>query len=158
METPEIPANPVLSPGFDKARRLSRALVVLLTIGLVLGALGVIGFTVYLASPDLQAFIAEKVRRPIPHIGWGKSAAHAAFAVPGLIALFYARRLFARFAEGDVFSFNTIAVMRTAALWTTIAGVVPPRPLTLVVGLAAYIAAYVMAEARRLADDSAGIV
>jgi hypothetical protein len=72
--------------------------------------------------------------------------------------MLYARRLFARFAAGDVFTAATIGVMRTAALWLTIAGFIPFQPLTLIVGVATYVAAYVMVEACRLADDSASIV
>jgi hypothetical protein len=158
-ETPEIPANPALSPGFDKARRLSRILVVLLTIGFVLGVFGIVCFTVYMAySPELQAFIARHSDHSLPHISWGKYVLVLVSAVPCFLGLFYARRLFARFAEGDVFSASTIELMRTAALWIVVAGVIPPRPLTFVVGIAAYVAAYVMAEAARLADDSASIV
>jgi hypothetical protein len=157
-EAPEVPANPVLSPGFDKARRLSRILVVLLTIGFVLMVVALVCFTVYMASPDLQALFAQHAKKPIPDLGWGKYVFILISAIPCFLALFYARRLFARFAEGDVFSAGTIALMRTSALWIVVAGVIPPRPLTLVVGIAAYVAAYVMAEAARLADDSASIV
>jgi hypothetical protein len=157
-ESPEIPANPVLSPGFDKARRLSRILVVLLTIGFWLGIVAVVAFTIYMASPDLAASLARHTHHDIPNIGWGKYVLILISAIPCFFALFYARRLFSRFAGRDVFSIETIDVMRTAAMWTTIAGILPPRPLTLVMGLATYVAAYVMMEARRLADDSASIV
>ncbi len=157
-ETPEIPANPALSPGFDKARRLSKILVFVLGLGIVFIIIAMIGVAIYGASPDLQALIAEHSRRTIPPFSWGKYALLFLAAVPCLLALLYARRLFARFAEGDVFSLGTIALMRTAALWIVLAGVMPPDPFTLVIGMAAYVAAYVMAEARRLADDSASIV
>jgi hypothetical protein len=157
-ESPEIPANPVLSPGFDRARKLSRILVVLLGLGFVSIILAIIGVAIYGASPELQALIAEHSRRTIPRFTWGKYALLVLHAIPCLLALLYARRLFARFAEGDVFSLGTIALMRTAALWIVLAGVLPPDPLTIVIGMATYVAAYVMAEARRLADDSASIV
>lgn len=157
-ESPEIPANPQLSPGFDRARKLSRILVVLLTIGFWLGVLFLVCFTIYMASPDLQAFIASHTKHDIKHVGWGTYVFALISSVPVFLALKYARQLFVRFAEGDVFSLPTIELMRTAAMWITISGVLPPRPLTFVVGIATYVAAYVMMEARRIADDSASIV
>ena len=157
-ESPEIPANPQLSQGFDKARRLSRILSVMLTIGFVLIVVAMVCFTVYMASPDLQGFIAEISRKPIPPVGWGKYGLVLLHAVPSLLALFYAKRLFARFAEGEVFSLATIDVMRRAALWIVVSGLIPPQASTLVVGMATYVAAYVMTEARRLADENASIV
>lgn len=157
-ESPEIPADPQLSPGFDRARRLSRILVFILGLGFVAILLAMIGVAIYGASPDLQALIAEHSRKAIPRFTWGKYALLLLHAAPCLVALLYARRLFARFAEGDVFSLGTIALMRTAALWIVLAGVMPPDPLTLVIGMATYVAAYVMAEARRLADENASIV
>jgi hypothetical protein len=157
-ESPEIPANPQLSPGFDKARRLSKILVFLLSAGFVLGVIAIVCFTVYMASPDLQDFIARISKHPIKKVGWATYVFAVIASVPVFLALFNARRLFQRFADGDVFSAETIGLIRTAALWITIAGIIPPRPLTLVIGIATYVAAYVFAEARRLADDSASIV
>lgn len=157
-ESPEIPTNPVLSPGFARAQRLSRILVVVLTIGIGLAILGFIAFTVYMASPDLRAVIAEHSRRPIPPVSWGKYIFHVLSGIPFLIAIGFARKLFARFAAGEVFTASTIGIMRSAALWLTVAGFLPLQPLTLIVGIATYVAAYVMAEACRIADDAAGIV
>lgn len=157
-ETPEDLANPVLSPGFDRARLLSRILVVLLTIGLVIGVIAIVGYTAYLILPELQTFVAKHSRHPVPRLSGGKYLLHLVSFAAGFLAILSARRLFARFAAGDVFSAGTIAQMRAAAMWVTIAGVLPPRPLTLIVGMAVYVAAYVMVEARRLADEAAGIV
>jgi hypothetical protein len=157
-ESPEIPANPQLSPGFDRARKLSRLLVALLTIGFVLGIIAIVCFTIYMASPDLREVIARISKHPPKDVGWATYIFALVSSVPVFLALKYARRLFARFAEGDVFSASTITLMRTSAMWIVVAGVIPPRPLTLVVGIATYVAAYVMAEAARIADDSASIV
>lgn len=157
-ETPEIPANPVLSPAFDRARKLSRILAVVLGLGIVLMAVALVGFTIYMLSPDLQAFIAEHSRKPFRAVGWGKYALVLIAAVPCFLALRYARRLFQRFAEGDVFSAATIGLMRTVALWITVTGFIPPQPLILIIGMATYVAGYVMAEARRIADENASIV
>ena len=156
-ESPGTPApNPPLSPGFDRARRLSQALVIGLTVCLVLGVVGLVAFGIFMISPELQAIIARHTTYRLP--GWGKYAFALVAAVPYGFALIYARKLFARFAAGEVFTAATIGIMRTAALWLTISGFLPFQPLTLVAGVATYIAAYVMVEACRLADDSAGIV
>jgi hypothetical protein len=155
-QTPETTPVPTLSPGFDRARRLSRALVVALTICLVLGVIGLIAFTVYMVSPDLQEMIARHTTHRVP--GKGKYFFALIAAVPYGLALIYARKLFARFAAGEVFTAETIGILRTAAMWLTISGFLPFQPLTLIAGVATYVAAYVMVEACRLADDSASIV
>lgn len=155
-ETPEATPIPALSPGFDRARRLSRALVIALTVCLVLGVVGLIGFTVYMVSPDLQEMIARHTSHRLP--GKHKYFFALIAAVPYGLALIYARKLFARFAAGEVFTAQTIGILRTAALWLTVSGFLPFQPLTLIAGVATYVAAYVMVEACRLADDSASIV
>lgn len=155
-ETPETAPIPALSPGFDRARRLSRALVLALTVCLVLGVIGLIAFTVYMLSPDLQEMIARHTTHRLP--GKGKYVFALAAAVPYGLALIYARRLFSRFAAGEVFTAETIGILRTAAMWLTISGFLPFQPLTLIASVATYVAAYVMVEACRLADDSASIV
>lgn len=156
-ESPEIPAAPALSPAFDRARRLSKILVFALTACLVLGAIGLLVFTAYILSPDLQAFITERFHK-VPRMGGHKYVFALVAAVPYGLALIYARKLFARFAAGEVFTAGTIGVMRTAALWLTVSGFIPFQPLTLIAGIATYVAAYVMEEACRIADDSASIV
>lgn len=156
-ESPEIPAAPALSPRFDRARRLSKILVFALTACLVLGVIALLVFTAYMLSPDLQAFITERFHR-VPPIRGHKYAFALVAAVPYGLALIYARKLFARFAAGEVFTPATIGIMRTAALWLTVSGFIPFQPLTLIAGIATYVAAYVMEEACRIADDSASIV
>lgn len=156
-KSPEIPAAPALSPRFDRARRLSKILVFALTACLVLGVIALLGLTAYMLSPELQAFITERFHR-IPHIRGHKYVFALVAAVPYGLALIYARKLFARFADGEVFTPATIGIMRTAALWLTVSGFIPFQPLTLIAGIATYVAAYVMEEACRIADDSASIV
>lgn len=153
---PDTTPVPTLSPGFDRARRLSRALVVALTICIALGIVGLVAFTIYMISPDLQELAARHTTHRLP--GKGKYAFALIAAIPYGLALLYARKLFARFAAGEVFTEKTIGILRTAALWLTISGFLPFQPLTLIAGVATYVAAYVMVEACRLADDSASIV
>ena len=156
-ESPEIPAAPTLSPRFDRARRLSKILVFALTACLVLGVVGLLAFTGYMLSPGLQAFVTERFHK-IPPVSSHKYLFALVAAVPYGLALIFARKLFARFAAGDVFTPATIGIMRTAALWLTVSGFIPFQPLTLIAGIATYVAAYVMEEACRIADDSASIV
>ena len=154
-ESPEIPAAPALSPRFDRARRLSKILVFALTA--CLGVVALLAFTGYMLSPDLQTFVAERFHK-IPPIHHHKYFFALVAAVPYGLALIFARKLFARFAAGEVFTPATIGIMRTAALWLTGSGFIPFQPLTLLAGIATYVAAYVMEEACRIADDSASIV
>lgn len=156
-ESSEIPAAPTLSPRFDKARRLSKILVFALTACLLLGVVGLLAFTAYMLSPDLQTFVTERFHK-IPAIHHHKYFFALVAAVPYGLALIFARKLFARFAAGEVFTPATIGIMRTAALWLTVSGFIPFQPLTLIAGIATYVAAYVMEEACRIADDSASIV
>ena len=152
-------ASPQLSPEFDRARKLSRILEILLTIafwgGVVAGPLGALwvlnGVGEHHWLPHIPPFHNE-FPKPVAAV------LVILVLIPSLGALFFARRVFAQFAKGEVFAAETIAHMRTAALWVTIAGIVPPRAIVLVVGIAGYVATYVMAEARRIADDNAGIV
>ncbi len=157
-DTPAVAASLALSPGFDRARRLSRILVVLLTVGFWLGIAMLMGFTAFVLSPDLQDLVARHIKHPVRGFTGGHGLFLVLHAVSALIATFYARRLFVRFADGDVFTPGTIGLIRQVALWIVIAGVLPPSPFVLIVGLATYIAGYVMAEAARIADDSASIV
>jgi hypothetical protein len=96
--------------------------------------------------------------------------------LPGLFLLVHARRLFSGFAHGDVFTAGAIAHVRALGLWLVIsafATLVAKLGLaaasgqhldaglkidTLVFGIATFVAAHVMAEARRIADENASIL
>ena len=107
------------------------------------------------------------------------AAALAAVTVPTLFILHHAQRVFRHFKHGEVFTTAPIEHIRQTGLWLMISlganfvgqilidlAVRPPQeavdldadPLFLLFGLGVYVAAYVMAEARRIADDNAGIV
>jgi len=96
---------------------------------------------------------------------------------PAAVALRFGHRVFRHFARGEVFSSDTIANMRAVSLWTVgvafttsvdqfifnVSTGLGPHGLSpnlglLFFGLCTYIAAYVMSEARRIADDNASIV
>jgi hypothetical protein len=109
----------------------------------------------------------------------GALAAIVLSVAPSLLALHYAIRAFADFAKGKVFVPSTIAYLRAIGLWLIVAGFasglsqalfnlfasVRPaahdldfRPVLIVFGIGISVAAYVMAEAHRIADDNAAIV
>jgi hypothetical protein len=96
---------------------------------------------------------------------------------PAAVALRFGHRVLLHLAKGEVFSTDTIASMRTVSLWMVgvafatsvdkfvfnVSTGLGPHGLTanlslLFFGLCAYVAAYVMSEARRIADDNASIV
>jgi len=155
--------SPQLSPEFDRARKLSRILAVVLTISFWIGIAVAICTAAVGFVPGAETWLQHHLShfRSYGHHDVPLSVAVLLFLaamIPSLFALHHARRVFLHFAKGEVFAAATIADMRTAALWVTIAGIVPPRAIVLMVGVAGYVAAYVMAEARRIADDNAGIV
>jgi hypothetical protein len=160
-ETAALPANPLLSPDFDKARRLSRILSTVLTIGFWLGVVFLVCLAIYAMWVLVDSSASTYLRHPKIPSG-GKAAGAMAIVlvafVPCLFALHYARRVFTGFSAGEVFTAGTITAMRATALWLVIAGLIPPRPLVLIIGVAAFVAAYVIAEARRISDDNASIV
>lgn len=164
-ETMSTSPAPLLSPGFDKAKRLSRILAVLFAVGFWVTLLFVVCVSLIAMWPEgfeqLKSAIKSVAPRPVDFPvakRWAATGIVCAAMIPILGVFESARRVFGRFADGDVFSLKTIDGMRTTAIWLIIAGIVPPRPLLLIVGIAAFVAAYVMAEATRLADDSASIV
>lgn len=181
-----ITASPALSPEFNKARRLSRGMTVVLGIGFWVTVVWLVVLPVLLIWPAAGGWgaVGESDLIVAPaSLSFGARAG-AIFAIflgsaPSLLILHQAGRLFANFAKGDVFVPSTIAHMRSAGLWLMVsgfasgveqvlfnlfAGVSPAghnhelKPVLLVFGVAVYIAAYVMAEAQRVADDNAAIV
>ena len=96
---------------------------------------------------------------------------------PTLLILLHGRRLFAGFARGEIFTDDAIAHLKSLGFWLivsvvlgvfvqifffAIAQIRDPdfdlNPLSLLYGAMLYVAAYIMAEARRIAADHAEIV
>lgn len=179
-----IAAGPQLSPGFDNARRVSRVLAYLLALGFRVTLVWQIAMAALLVWPTAGSLVQGATVIPAAHLSSGARAA-AIIAillgtVPSLVVLQHARRVFAPFANGEVFGSPAITHIRLAGFWLivcafasaagqvlfTIVATTKPafaaaldfRPLLLVFGIATYAAAYVMAEARRIADDNASIV
>ncbi len=174
-------ASPALSPEFDKAKRLSRGMTFLLGLGFWVTAGWLAALPVLLIWPSAGGLAGLAVAPASLSFGPRAGALFAVFlgSAPSLLVLYQARRVFANFAKGEVFVPSTIAHIRSAGLWLMVsafasgveqilfnlfAGVRPLahdldlKPVLLVFGIAVYIAAYVMAEAQRVADDNAAIV
>jgi Protein of unknown function (DUF2975) len=96
---------------------------------------------------------------------------------PTLFILSHGRKLFAGFARGKVFTETTIAHLKALGFWLILSVVVGVfvqvfffavaeirkthldiEPITLLYGAMTYVAAYIMAEASRIAADHAEIV
>lgn len=96
---------------------------------------------------------------------------------PTLLILSHGRKLFAGFTRGEVFTEASIAHLKALGFWLIVSVVVgflvqmfffaiaqiretafDIEPMTLLYGAMTYVAAYVMAEARRIAADHAEIV
>jgi hypothetical protein len=179
-----LPADPQLSQGFDKARRISRALAFLLHVGFWVTLAWLIATAVLVVVPQAGSLVQGATAIPAGNLSPIRRSI-AMFAIllgtaPSLEILYHARRLFAHFAKGEVFASAAIAHLRFAGLWLIVSAFAAAaaqvlfnilvatkpafasslefRPLLLVFGVATYVAAYVMAEARRIAEDNASIV
>ena len=181
-----VPADPGLSPDFDRARRLSRIMTVVLAIGFWVTLVWLAVQPVLLIWPTAGGWgsvgrSAAVIAPASLSFGPRAGAVLAIFlgVAPSLLVLHHGRRVFANFAMGQVFAPPNIAHIRAIGLWLVVSGVAPGveqvlfnlfagvrpvavdldlRPLLIVFGAAVYVAAYVMAEAQRLADDNAAIV
>jgi len=179
-------AATTLSPAFERARKLSRLMAMLFTIGFWLTLAGVV---VILFAPFVDSFKTGHSFLQINDIQvelkgtmslwprlWIVLAMEMA-ALPVLFLMHHARRVFGHFARGEVFAAAPIAHMRQAGLWLIgsfflgiVANIllrashaVPPSQLQsnawpLFTGIATTIAAHVMAEAQRIAAEHAEIV
>jgi hypothetical protein len=97
--------------------------------------------------------------------------------LPLVFLMHHARRLFSHFARGEVFAVAAITHIQAAGLWLIVSffspiaggilllagGMAAGQPIgpglwPLGTGVVTFIAAHVMAEARRIADDNAGII
>jgi hypothetical protein len=177
---------PTLSPAFERARKLSRFMAVLFTIGFWLTLAGVV---VILAAPFVDNFktghgflqindiqVELKGTMSVWQRLWIVLAMEMA-ALPVLFLMHHARRVFWHFARGEVFAAAPIAHMRLAGLWLIgsfflgiVANIllrashaVPPSQLQsnawpLFTGITTFIAAHVMAEAQRIAAEHAEII
>lgn len=172
-----------LSPGFDRARQISRLLAVLLAIGFWVTLAFLVTLPVLLIWPvagrvEDSGLIFDPAALSLGHRA-GAILAILLGTAPSLFVLHHAARAFIQFAKSEVFVARAIAHIRSAGFWLTIAGFATGveqvlfnlftgarpiahqlslRPTLLFVGLAVYVMAYVMSEAQRIAADNASIV
>ena len=183
MSEPGRPTS-ALSPGFSRAKKLSRVMAVIFTIAFLVMLFALIAslVSVIIQRPNTGlGLFYGKLIVPLSNLrGWraaGVMAGVALLLVPTVLTLHHTRKLFGCFARGEVFAVKPIAHIRGAGLWLTTsfftdsAGIMllhycgvatPVSPIGFLValftGIATTIAAYVMEEARRIAADNAEIV
>ena len=180
---PQLP----MPASFDRARKLSLVIVLLFDIALwawflMLAALPVaLLFFLPLLARHFGAVWAQYSGLVLGDLSIGRRlvliADFAVAMVPNLFIFLHARRLFAGLARGNIFTESTIAHLRALGFWLIVSvllgvvvqsvlfGVAEIRhvnfnlnPQSLLYGAMIYVAAYVMAEARRIAADNAEIV
>ncbi len=105
------PTNPQLSPGFERARRISRIISILLAIAFW-SMLLVLAFLCGVALWPHEAAIGAMS----PGVHLGLPFAYFLSIGPVVVALHYGQRVFIHFAHGEVFSTATVAHIRLSAL------------------------------------------
>ena len=180
-ESADALLNPNLSPSFNKARTLSRILAVLFTIGfwlaLVLAlCVPLLAIWPHAGSVKWDADLIIEFTGLSPAQRVGLLASVEAGMIPSLFLLHHARRLFGCFSRGEVFATTSVSHIRAAGLWLVVSvlatmaariGIyainhvqadVELNVQGLAFGIATFIAAHVMGEAQRIADDNASIL
>jgi hypothetical protein len=181
MGTPTFP----LSPGFSRARLLSRVMAVLFSISFWMTLFAsVVCLAIPLTSLDPHGHFGvgyHHIRVSLDGLSIGQLLwvllAVETTILPLVFLMHHTRRVFGHFAKGEVFVLPVIGHIRHAGLWLILSffanigsqtmlratGLMPPglaegSTWPLVIGVVTFIAAYVMEEARRIAADHAEIV
>ena len=122
-----VSVNPQLSSSFDRARRVSRIVAVLLAIGFWATLAWLIALPALLIWPvgggwgNIAGVTVDPAALSVGH------RAGAMFAIllgtaPSLLILHHGARAFVQFANGEVFVTTAIAHIRSAGFWLIIAG------------------------------------
>jgi hypothetical protein len=172
------------APSFHRARQLSRFVAAMLSISFWITAAtlpAVMVAILFFHDAIHESLVSGQPAITLASLAVGQRVSLVAdlllYSVPSLFILFYLRALFARFASGEVFTGANIARIRligllllVSAVTTNLAqviffrivGVAEPdfdfKLLPLLYGAITYIAAYIITEAQRIADDNASIV
>jgi hypothetical protein len=122
--------TPSLSPGFTRARNLSRFVAVLFAIGCLVmlsTALAAVVFGFVPRTPSGVGFgigLANGISVDFGALhGWpavGASVAVELVTVPVVLVLHHMRKLFLCFAKGEIFAGQPIAHVRAAGFWLNI--------------------------------------
>lgn len=178
--------GPGLSPDFNNAMRVSHSMAFILAVAFWVTLAWLVVLPVLMVWPGAGGWgsvwrsgVIVPPASLSPAARAGAILAIALGVAPSLLVLHHARRAFANFARGNVFTSPTIAHIRAMGLWLTVFGVasglsqilfnlfagIRPvgqdpdfKPAMVVFGIGVSVAAYVMAEAQRIADDNAAIV
>jgi len=165
-----------LSPSFERARTLSNVLRWFFILNFGVTALWLAWVLILPIWPQAASYspdgsLASLAGLPMP----GRINAVAATIIrtaPALVLLRHAVKIFGCFARGEVFTATPITHIRAAGFWTVIWAFAPAlaeivlqhqhivkfnAPL-LAFGAATFIAAYVMGEAQRIANENASIL
>lgn len=118
--------TPVLSSGFNRARKVSRFMAVLFTLAFMLMLFVLVAnfITAIFRLPNIGIGLDHGIRIPTGDLR-GRQAVMALVAatlvlVPIVLILHHARKLFFCFARGEVFATQPIAHIRAAGLWMTL--------------------------------------
>ena len=164
------------SPSFERARTLSSWLKWLFVVNFWVTAVWLAAVPLLLIWPEsirynLDGSLVSVAGQPMPE-RIGAVAALIVRTAPALFLLYHAIKIFSSFAKGEVFVAKPIAHIRAAGFWTIIWAFAPSaaqfilehhirmkfEPALLAFGIAAFIAAHVMGEAQRIADEDASIL
>jgi len=165
-----------LSPTFERARVLSNVLRWFFIINLGVTAVWLASVLALLIWPQAANYspdgsLMSVAGLPMPE----RINAVAAITIrtaPALVLLYHAIKIFGCFAKGEVFAATPIAHIRAAGFWTILWAFTPALseivldhqhivkfdPPLLAFGIATFIAAHVMGEAQRIADENASIL
>jgi len=165
-----------LSPTFERARSLSNVLRWFFVINFGVTALWLAAVAALLIWPQIASYspdgsLMSVAGLPMPE----RINAVAAITIrtaPALVLLYHAIKIFGCFAKGEVFAATPIAHIRAAGFWTILWAFTPALseivldhqhivkfdPPLLAFGIATFIAAHVMGEAQRIADENASIL
>ncbi|HJS45176.1 MAG TPA: hypothetical protein VJ753_02130 [Rhizomicrobium sp.] len=165
-----------LSPTFERARTLSSVLRWFFIVNFWVTAVWVAWVPLLLIWPEaikysLDGSLVSVASQPMPE-RINAVAAVVIRTAPALVLLYHAIKIFGCFTKGEVFAATPITHIRAAGLWTIIWAFAPSaaqlilehhvrmkfEPGLLAFGIATFIAAHVMGEAQRIADENASIL
>ena len=165
-----------LSPSFERARTLSSVLRWFFIINFGMTALWLVSVPLALIWPqaaqyNIDGSLVSLAGQPMPGRLY-TAAAIIVRALPALVLLYHAIKVFSGFARGEVFATGPIAHIRACGFWIIIWAFAPSaaqlilehhvrikfEPALLAFGVATFIAAYVMGEGVRIANENASIL
>jgi hypothetical protein len=170
-------ATTALSPAFDKARSLSQVLMVFFVAAFWLNLAWMLAAAALPIWPEAARFtfdgsLVDVAGQPMP-VRLNGVVAIVIRILPALVLLHHAAALFRGFAKGDVFTAAAIARIRAIGAWIIVWAFTPAAAHIvlahnghglhfelpfLAFGGATFVAAHVMGEARRIADENASIL